>query len=91
MKEMNTVALNPASTRDRASIQCWLVEHIAASLTAKSDDIDVTLPFSYYGLDSLAAAGLAGDLETWLGRKLSPTLTWDYPTIERLATYLAEG
>jgi acyl transferase domain-containing protein len=33
---------------------------------------------------------LSGDLETWLGLTLAPTLLWDYPTIVRLANYLAE-
>jgi acyl carrier protein len=88
---MNATAVEPVHTRDEAGIQHWLVEHIAASIKVAPTDIDVTLPFSYYGLDSLAAVGMSGDLEQWLGRKLPPTLTWDYPTIERLAAHLAEG
>ena len=51
--------------------------------------IDPREPFTYYGLDSVQAVGLTGDLEIWLGRRLSPTLAWDYPNIESLARHLA--
>ena len=47
------------------------------------------LPFVDYGLDSVQAVSIVGDLETWLGRSLSPTLIWDFPTIEDLAKHLA--
>jgi acyl carrier protein len=52
-------------------------------------EIDIGAPFSAFGLDSLKAVSLAGELETWLGRSLPPTLLWDYPTIDALATHLA--
>ena len=32
---------------------------------------------------------LVGDLEVWLGRRLSPTVFWNYPTISDLAAHLA--
>ena len=46
-------------------------------------------PFAGFGLGSLQAVGLAGDLEDWLGRPLSPTLVYEHPTIEALARHLA--
>lgn len=70
-------------------IQAWLTERIARYLNKGSDDIDITLPFSFYGLDSVAAIGLSGELEEWLRVKLPPTLTWDFPTIQSLACFLA--
>jgi acyl carrier protein len=78
-----------ATSRDTSAITQWLVNRIAAQLECTADDIDVTMPFSAYGLDSVAAVALSGDLQDWLGVKLSPTLTWDYPTIELLAEFLA--
>jgi acyl carrier protein len=53
--------------------------------------IDIHKPFAYYGLDSLAAVTLSGELETALGRRLPATLAWDYPTISHLARHLAGG
>ena len=72
-------------------IQLWLVAKVAELVTVDPDEIDITEPFARFGLDSIAAAGLSGDLEDWLDRRLPPTLVWDYPTIELLAQHLAAG
>jgi myxalamid-type polyketide synthase MxaE and MxaD len=42
------------------------------------------------GLNSLMAIELRNRLETALGRPLSATLAWNYPTIEAMVGYLAE-
>ena len=42
------------------------------------------------GLSSLMAIELRNRLETALGRPLSATLAWNYPTIEAIIGYLAE-
>lgn len=73
-----------------AEIQAWMASYLAELLEIDSDEIDVTIPFDQYGLDSSAAVGMTGDLEDWLGQKLDPTLLYDYPTIEALAWHLAE-
>ncbi|WP_311971675.1 acyl carrier protein [Pseudomonas baltica] len=41
-----------------------------------------------YGLDSITALTIAGDLEDELGIELPSTLLWDYPSIDALANYL---
>ncbi|ATJ88115.1 acyl carrier protein [Ralstonia solanacearum] len=78
------------SSLDEATIQRWLIAHVASLLEQPEDSIDPALSFSYFGLDSVAAVGLSGDLESLLGRKLPATLTWDFPTIELLARHLAQ-
>ncbi|MBN8579020.1 MAG: amino acid adenylation domain-containing protein [Anaerolineae bacterium] len=70
-------------------IQAWLVTRIASMLEMDAASIDPRQPFTYYGLGSVQAVSLTGDLEDFLGRKLAPTLAWDYPTIELLANHLA--
>jgi amino acid adenylation domain-containing protein/thioester reductase-like protein len=70
-------------------IQTFLVTRIASILEMEASSIEPHQPFTYYGLGSVQAVSLTGDLETFLGRKLSPTLAWDYPTIELLANHLA--
>jgi acyl carrier protein len=75
----------------REIIQSWLQLRIAEYLQLDADEIDATLPFSYYGLDSVASLGISGELEVWLGRKLPQTLTWDYPNIELLSAFLAQA
>jgi acyl transferase domain-containing protein/acyl carrier protein len=71
-----------------AEIRAWLVDKLAEQLTVPADEIDTHLPFSSFGLSSREAVGLSGDLETWLGRKLSATLLWEQPTVEALAAFL---
>lgn len=71
------------------TIQSWLVTRIAAMLELEPTSIDPRQPFTYYGLGSVQAVSLTGDLEVFLNRTLAPTLAWDYPTIELLAGHLA--
>lgn len=73
-----------------ATIQAWLVSYLAELLEMESEEVDIKTPFVRYGLDSSAAVGLVGDMETWLNRRLSPTLLYDYPTIEALANNLVD-
>jgi len=73
----------------REAIQSWLVTQIAERLKVNVRDVDARTPFAHYGMDSVHAVSLAADLEEWLARELSPTLAYDYPTIEALAQYLA--
>ena len=70
-------------------IQAWIVAYIADLLEVDGEEIDVTIPFDRYGLDSSAAVGLTGDLEDWLGREINPTLLYDYPTVEALVQHLS--
>ena len=72
-----------------ADIQRFLIAELARRLEVDPDDIDPRQPFERYGLDSLNALRLAVELEARIGRKLPTTALWDYPSIERLATYLA--
>lgn len=73
------------------AIQSWLVNQVANHLGIAASSVDPKEPFARYGLDSVTAVRLSGDLEEWLGRSLSPTLVYDYPTISALATYLGEA
>src|ERR1700675_2033706 len=70
-------------------IQAWLVSKLSERLGIESHEIDIREPFASYGLGSTEAVSLAGELAEWLGRKLSPALVYEYPTIEALARHLA--
>ncbi len=82
-------AAEPAEKKDRAAIAAWLAEELARRLRINRSRIDRRTPFVDYGLDSVQAVNMTGDLENWLGRPLSPTLVWDFPTIDDLARHLA--
>ncbi|HTK10959.1 MAG TPA: beta-ketoacyl synthase N-terminal-like domain-containing protein [Ktedonobacteraceae bacterium] len=88
----------PASQAERQEtngkirdISSWLVTHIAERAHLDPRTVDLHAPFVQYGFNSLEAVGLSGELEHWLGRSLSPTLVYDYPSISLLAHYLAQG
>jgi acyl carrier protein len=78
-----------ATTHTAEALQAWLVERLAAHLAVPTTEIDVRQSFASYGLGSMSAVRLSGELEAHLGREISPTLTWDYPTIEAVAKHLA--
>lgn len=87
----NAVANKNAQEPPTATeIQDWLVSHLAELLNMDSNEIDVRIPFERYGLDSLAAVSLTGDLQQWLECEIDPTLLYDYPTIKALVQHLAE-
>ena len=75
--------------RTADEITAWLVNHLAQRMNVPARDFDVRRPFAQLGLDSVHMVSLVSDLEPWLGQSLSPTLAWDYPTVESLAHYLA--
>ena len=87
---VNTDRLNNSSTYPtREAIEGWLIDKIADSLEIKPHEIDTSKDFADYGLDSVEAINISGELENYLGCRLSPTLLWDYQNIEALARYLA--
>ncbi|WP_437594346.1 SDR family NAD(P)-dependent oxidoreductase [Sorangium sp. So ce1000] len=71
------------------AVQAWLIDHLASSLGIDPSAISIGERFSRLGLDSRRATGLLSDLGAAMGRRLSPTLVWDYPTIAELSLYLA--
>ncbi len=73
----------------REVIEGWLIDKVAESLQIDPHEIDIRQEFSEYGLDSVEAINVSGELENYLGCRLSPTLLWDYQNIASLSEYLA--
>jgi acyl carrier protein len=71
-------------------IRQMIVESIAASLNVDANQIASDATFASLGLSSVDAVQLTAVLEDSLGLALSPTLAWNYPTVEELADYLAK-
>jgi len=67
----------------------WLIGRIAARLGLTPEQIQVTTPFLEFGMGSVDAVEIAADLERWLGRRMSPTAIYNYPSIAALAQWLA--
>lgn len=73
------------------AIQAWLVQKISQQTNLHPENIDVRASLASYALDSVQAVNISGELENLLERKLSPSLLWDYPTIEQLTQYIIGG
>ena len=68
----------------------WLKARIAMLMSVPEDSIDVQAPFVSFGMSSLQGVRLAEQLEAYLGRGVSPTWVYNYPTITALARRLAQ-
>lgn len=91
VKDVTTVADGATeSLKSVADIQAWLATHLAQSLELEPQQIDVHKDFTDYGLNSIEVVDISGELEQVLGRRLDPTLVFEYPNIQALSAYLAE-
>ena len=82
--------LEPSSRKVTVhEVESWLTQRIAARLRISHARVAPSTPFLEMGMSSLDAMEIAGDLERWLGRTLSPTAIYNYPSISALARWLA--
>jgi acyl carrier protein len=86
-----TQALPTASAPTAQDLQGLIAAFVARETNVAADDIDIDAELSEYQFDSTLALGLVAELEDRLGRKLSPTLAYNYPTVRLLAGHLAGG
>ncbi|OGB22697.1 MAG: polyketide synthase [Burkholderiales bacterium RIFCSPLOWO2_02_FULL_57_36] len=75
--------------RTSADISVWMSDYLARQLSIARNAVDVRRSFDQYGIDSASALQMVGDLEDYLGHELSPSLPYQYPTIESLSDALA--
>ncbi|MGA2986194.1 MAG: 1-acyl-sn-glycerol-3-phosphate acyltransferase [Terriglobia bacterium] len=81
-----------ASDKSTEEVRAWILSQVAAELGLDAGEIDVHERLTRYGMDSMTAVVLTGDLEHWLGRTIPPDLLGQFVTIESLAQHLtAEG
>ena len=80
-----------SSVSNQTVIANWLVEQLSEQLSLEKSSISVSEPLTRYGLDSIDAVTMVGDIEDVLDVELPSTLFWDYPTIEKSAQFLAEN
>lgn len=68
----------------------WINTWMTKYLRIDEGQLDESTVFAEKGLDSIGAVTLAGDLEDLLGYEFEDSLLWDYPSVEKLASYLTE-
>ena len=72
-----------------AGLRTWLTHRVAYYVERESADIDVDAPIASYGLDSVYAFALCGDIEDEFKLRIEPTLVWDFGTVAALAYHAA--
>ncbi|CAK18141.1 acyl carrier protein [Pseudomonas entomophila] len=75
----------------KTTIKHWLVAYIADLVGIDQAEVAQDVPFSTFGLDSAAVIGMTGDLSDWLSTEIDPTVVYEHPTIEALATHAWEA
>jgi pimaricinolide synthase PimS1 len=81
----------PAERAHIDRLRDWCVERIARCAGVDPAHIDTARPIAEYGLASRDIAQLGGELCERLGIALSPTLLWEYPTVDRVVALLRGG
>ncbi len=82
--------MTSTQTLTAAAIQEWMIAHLAAQTDYEPDEIDPTVTFDNFGLDSAKAMVMMAEAEKFLGFAVSPMVLWQYPTLETLSARLAE-
>ncbi len=80
--------------RDRpamiAEVEAWMVAWLTARAGVNPSEVDLEKPFSDYGLDSITAVEMSGEIEDWSGIAVTPVIAWNHPTVARLSEFLVD-
>ena len=83
--------LSAAQTTRVRELEEWLAGRLANYLKLPRAKLDSTQPFARFGIGSLTAVRLAGELSDHLGRAIPPTVAFDHPDAHALAHFLVTG
>ncbi|MEM9586364.1 MAG: AMP-binding protein, partial [Planctomycetota bacterium] len=72
------------------AVETWLAEWLIARAGVPPAEVALEKPFADFGLDSMTAVELSGEMEDWSGVELNPVIAWNYPTIERMSAFIAD-
>gem|GEM_PF-1396539 len=78
--------------RTREEIEKWLLDQLSLRSGMPAHEIEFDQPFSNYGLDSMSAVEIVGDINRRLpaGANVDVTELYNYPTVESLLNFLGE-
>ncbi|QDT06973.1 Putative fatty-acid--CoA ligase fadD21 [Rubripirellula lacrimiformis] len=73
-----------------AETETWMTKWLVARAGVDPSDVELEKPFADYGLDSMTAVEMSGEIEDWSGVELTPIVAWNYPTVARLSEFIAQ-
>ena len=88
VRDVRSETQHPVPLASSHEIESWLRQELEQRLQIAAGSIDAHAPLAQYGLDSVAAVDVTLRLQSRLGVNLSPTMFYDYPTVESLAAFL---
>ena len=83
--------LTASQHEELEQLRKWVLTRLSQHIGSPARTIDIRQPFARYGIDSLKAVRITGELEEYLGRTIAPTLLFDYPNVAALTRYLVLG
>ncbi|MFK8111762.1 MAG: AMP-binding protein [Rubripirellula sp.] len=72
------------------AVESWMTQWLIARAGVQPADVSLEKPFADYGLDSMTAVEMSGEIEDWSGVELTPIVAWNYPTVARLSHFIVE-
>ncbi len=89
---MSPAKVAPAPSADlRRLVLAGLVDEASAQLKVSADDLDPDVELTEYGFDSIGFTQFANRLNDRFDLELTPTLFFEYPTLDGLAGHLSEA
>lgn len=76
-------------TPSKGEIREWLLDAIARELALEKAAVKTDVPLDEYGLGSVSAVAISGDLSNYLDRDFPGTLLYEYLTIDDLSSHIA--
>ena len=80
----------PVSTMSRDAVRDRVITLLEQMLQLSKGDLDTSSPFIEFGLDSIAGVRFVNELNQQLHLELKPTVLFDYGSVEKLSTFVAE-
>ena len=69
-------------------LSAWLQKWVSETVGVDLAEVEPTKPLETFGLSSRDAVIMSGELENLLGRRIDPTIAYQYPSIAALAAAL---
>ncbi|WAZ25623.1 acyl carrier protein [Streptomyces cinnabarinus] len=80
----------PSPRGKSPDLEPWLTGRVAFHLRKAAEEIDPDTPLADYGIDSVAAISICGEIEEKYRIPVSPTIAYDFPTVHAIAAHLAD-
>ena len=80
----------PGSTVSREAVRERVIALLEQMLQLSAGDLDTSSPFIEFGVDSIVGVRFVNELNQQLHIELKATVLFDYGSVEKLATFIAE-